>query len=175
MKLTFLLLGPLAAYMIYLSGFQWRAQGSLDELLYITNRQNIWNRTIDQVKKSHYLGWGFHADRLLLDAEHVHNSYLHAMIHGGILGTIFFLIAILSAWVLIIKNKLIKRIRYIRGPDQTLLAESVLLLGFMTERSFFESTAAFYGVDLLLLVPVITYLFLWISSERKEIADPVAA
>jgi len=175
MKLSFLLISPLAAYLIYLSGFQWRAQGSIDELLYIANRQSIWNRTIDQVKKSHYLGWGFHADRLLLDSEHVHNSYLHAMIHGGILGTLFFIMAILSAWALIIKNKLLKKIRYIRGPDQPLLMESVMLLGFMTERSFFESTAAFYGVDLLLLVPVVTYLYLWVANHPKETDGPAAA
>jgi len=175
MKLAFLIIGPLVAYLIYLSGFQWRAQGSFDELLYMANRQNIWDRTLDQVKKSHYLGWGFHADRLLLDSEHVHNSYLHAMIHGGILGTLFFIMAILSAWALIIKNKLLKRIRHIRGPDQLLLMESVMLLGFMTERSFFESTAAFYGVDLLLLVPVVTYLYLWIANHPKETDSPAAA
>lgn len=175
MKLTFLIIGPLIAYLIYLSGFKWRAQGSIDELLYLANRQSIWNRTIDQVKKSYYLGWGFHADRLLLDSEHVHNSYLHSMIHGGILGTLFFIMAIISAWALIIKNRLLKRIHYIRGPDQPLLMESIMLLGFMTSRSFFESTAAFYGVDLLLLVPIVTYLFLWVANHPKETDNPAAA
>jgi hypothetical protein len=39
--------------------------------------------------------------------------------------------------------------------------QSVLILGFLTARSIFESTAAFYGVDLLLLVPAVAYLYQW--------------
>jgi hypothetical protein len=39
--------------------------------------------------------------------------------------------------------------------------QSVLILGFLTARSFFESTAAFYGVDLLLLVPAVAYIYQW--------------
>jgi hypothetical protein len=35
------------------------------------------------------------------------------------------------------------------------------MVGFMTVRSFFESTAAFYGVDLLLLMPAMAYIQVW--------------
>jgi len=35
------------------------------------------------------------------------------------------------------------------------------LLGFLTVRGFFESTAAFYGVDLLLFIPAMAYIYLW--------------
>jgi hypothetical protein len=39
--------------------------------------------------------------------------------------------------------------------------QAVLVLGFLTARSIFESTAAFYGVDLLLLVPAVAYIYQW--------------
>jgi len=37
----------------------------------------------------------------------------------------------------------------------------VLILGFLSARSVFESTAAFYGVDLLLFVPAVCFLYQW--------------
>jgi len=38
----------------------------------------------------------------------------------------------------------------------------------LTARSFFESTAAFFGVDLLLLVPTMAYLYGWVHKEDLE-------
>jgi hypothetical protein len=38
------------------------------------------------------------------------------------------------------------------------LTEAILIVGFLTARGFFESTAAFYGVDLLLLVPAMAVI-----------------
>ncbi len=49
--------------------------------------------------------------------------------------------------------------------------QSVLIIGFLTGRSFFESTAAFYGVDLLLLVPAIAFIWTW---SRENAGEPEA-
>ncbi len=170
-NLRFLLVGPVASGVIWLSGIQWRAQGEIGSLMFLTGRDYTWKRGLSQIKESPFFGWGFHADRILLDSEHMHNSYLHAGIHSGVLGSILFAATIVSLWALIIRGGLLKRIRHVQGHDQNFLMQSVLICGFLTARSFFESTAAFYGVDLLLLVPAICYLNFWLKAN-PEVAAP---
>ena len=64
---------------------------------------------------------------------------------------------------------------------RTLLFESTMIAGFLTARSFFESTAAFYGVDLLLFIPAIACVALaaWTApgdeSPREEAAPACAS
>ena len=53
--------------------------------------------------------------------------------------------------------------------DQALVMESIMIVGYMTARSLFESTAAFYGVDLLLVVPAMAFIVL-ASQEAGETA-----
>ncbi|MCX6573211.1 MAG: hypothetical protein NTX99_04400, partial [Candidatus Aminicenantes bacterium] len=107
------------------------------------------------------LGWGFHADRLLLDSQHMHNSYLHAAIQAGIPGALLFAAAVVVLWAFLWRGGVVGRIRTAAEPDQAFLMQSVLILGFLTARSVFESTAAFYGVDLLLFVPAVCYIYQW--------------
>jgi len=160
-NLRFLVAGPVAAYAIWVSGFTWRARGEFSSLVFLTGRDNTWQKGLTQIGHSPFFGWGFHADRLLLDSEHMHNSYLHAGIQAGLIGTLLFAAAVAVLWGFLIKSGVIRRIRAAEGPDQTLLMQSVLILGFLTARSFFESTAAFYGVDLLLLVPAVCFIYQW--------------
>jgi hypothetical protein len=164
----FLLLGPVAAYIIWLSGFEWRAHGDVGRLVSLTGRQTTWQKGIERIQESPFLGWGFHADRILLNSEHMHNSYLHTAINSGLFGALSFTVALLSVWFLILRSNLLRRARDVIGPDRGALLKSVFLLGFLTSRSFFESTAAFYGVDLLLLLPAMTYIWLW--TERGVVA-----
>ena len=159
--LRFLVAGPVAAYVIWVSGFTWRANGALSSLVFLTGRDNTWQKGLDQIGESPFFGWGFHADRLLLDEEHMHNSYLHAGIQAGVIGALLFAAAVVVLWAFLRKGGILRRIRRPPGPDQTLLMQSVLILGFLSARSFFESTAAFYGVDLLLLVPAVAYIYQW--------------
>ena len=163
----FFFAGPVAAYVLYISGYKWRAQQQMENLIGLTGRDYTWARGIAQVKQSPLFGWGFHADRLMLDSEHMHNSYVHSMIQAGILGGVFFIAAMVSIWLLIRKNKLFKRIRELRSTEQILLIECFMLIGFFTSRSFFESTAAFYGVDLLVFAPAVCYIFLWVEKNKE--------
>jgi len=159
--LRFLLMGPAATYLVYLSGIKWRLQGHVEKIMFLTGRDYTWRKGLAQIEHSPFLGWGFHADRLMLNSEHMHNSYLHSAIHAGVFGAGLFLAAIVAVWVLILRSGLMKRIRGVTGSDLPLLMQSVLIIGFLTGRSFFESTAAFYGVDLLLLVPAMAYIWVW--------------
>lgn len=155
------IVGPLSAYVIWLSAIKWRLQGHVEKLMYLTGREFTWQKGLEQAKQSPLVGWGFHADRLLLDSEHMHNAWLHAAIQAGVLGMLLFAASIIGTWVLIFKAKLFSRIKSLAEPERRLLTQSLMLVGFLTARSFFESTAAFYGVDLLLFVPAACYIFVW--------------
>jgi hypothetical protein len=168
LNLRFLLVGPSAAYILWISGYKWRAQENLENLFNLTGRDYTWERGIDQIMRSPLFGWGFQADRLMLDSEHMHNSYLHSMIQSGIIGGLLFIAAIISVWAVVIKKKLLQRVKFASDKEKMHLLASILLLGFLTSRSFFESTAAFYGVDLLVLLPAISYIFAWVHSHPLE-------
>jgi O-antigen ligase len=165
--LRFLFIAPAATYLVYLSGIKWRLHGHVEKLMFLTGRDYTWRKGLAQIEHSPFLGWGFHADRLMLNSEHMHNSYLHSAIHAGVLGAGLFLAAIIAVWVMILRSDLMKRIRRVEGPDLPLLMQSILIIGFLTGRSFFESTAAFYGVDLLLLVPAMGYIWVWIQRDAS--------
>jgi len=160
-NIRFLVAGPVAAYAIWISGFTWRAKGQLGSLVFLTGRENTWEKGLAEIGRSPFFGWGFHADRLLLDSEHMHNSYLHAAIQAGVPGALLFAAAIAALWVFLWKSGVLGRIRTAGAADQPLLMQSVLLLGFLSARSVFESTAAFYGVDLILFVAAAAYLYQW--------------
>jgi O-antigen ligase len=158
MNWRFLFLGPFIGGVLFLSGFAWRAHGRWDQLLSLTGREYTWQRGLALIKRSPFLGWGFHSDRLMMNWEHMHNSYLHAMIHTGIIGLIFFVAAFVASWYIVIRSGFLLQVRLFAQEPQILASEAVMIVAFMTARSFFESTAAFYGVDLLLLVPAISYI-----------------
>ena len=62
---------------------------------------------------------------------------------------------------LALMNNLLTSVRHVQGSDQALLIESLIFLAFLTFRTLVESTGAFYGVDLLMLVPLIGYIQWW--------------
>ena len=160
-NLRFLVAGPAVAYAIWMSGFTWRAKGQISSLLFLTGRDTTWQKGLARIGESPVFGWGFHADRLLLNSEHMHNSYLHAAIQAGIPGALLFAAGVAVLWVFLWRSGVLRRIRTVAAPDHALLIQSVLILGFLSARSLFESTAAFYGVDLLLFVPAVCYIYQW--------------
>jgi O-antigen ligase len=171
----YLVIGPLMAAGAYVSGFKLRARGSMDSLIGLTGRETTWQKGIEQIRHSPFLGWGFNADRILLNAEHMHNSYLHAALHTGLLGALLFALTFISLWILILKSKIILRARDVVGPNRPFLFESILIIGFLTARGFFESTGAFYGVDLLLFVPAAAFVGLMSRAEIRQASESGAA
>jgi O-antigen ligase len=170
MDYRFLIGAPVAAFLLWTSGFKWRAQGSLDLLMSLSGRELTWRKGLAQVGRSPWLGWGFNADRLMLRAEHMHNSWIHAAIQTGVVGLLFFAGAFVSIWLWIFRSGLFRSARTLPPRRRALAMESVLIIGFLTARSFFESSGAFFGVDLLLLVPAMAYVVLAVRSEPTEAA-----
>lgn len=139
-----------------------RGQG-LGGLTGVGNRAVIWEATIQAWLGSPLIGYGFQADRLLLEGEHVHNAWLQALIQGGAIGLAFFVLAWVLAWRYLVRKGLLNRYRSSSNGDRLFLAEATAFLVFFTVRSLTESTAAFYGVDLFLLGP----LFVLLSSQPE--------
>lgn len=167
----YFLMGPFVAFVLWVAGYKDRAGGKLDILVSLSGRESTWGEAFSLIKKSPFLGWGFHSDRIMLNSAHIHNSYLHATIQSGILGLIFFVLAVSSIWILFIRTNIFKRLRYYDGRDKPLIIGNVLLIGFFSARSLFESTAAFYGVDLLIFLPAIVYVYNWVQVQLQEEAD----
>ena len=105
--------------------------------------------------ESPLLGYGFQADRYLLNT-HAHNSFVHALLQTGAIGTIPFLLGLLLAWFLLIKTGL-KQFLLSRDQKSLFIQVSGMLV-FLSVRSITESTGAFFGVDWLLLGPILLFL-----------------
>jgi hypothetical protein len=161
-KFSWLVLGiPGIFYFLYNAWFVWRFKGSYETAFILTGREATWRRVLAISLRSPLAGHGFHADRLIFEGEHVHMSYLHSLIQSGLLGALLFAAAMFGLWWILVRNRVLQRLASIEGEPNFLMTESVAIVGFMTVRSFFESTAAFYGVDLLLLMPAMAYIQVW--------------
>jgi O-antigen ligase len=175
-NLKFLMFAPVGLFVLYTAGFQSRAHGRFDQLISLTGREIAWNEGIAKVKMSPFLGWGFNADRIMMNGLHMHNSYLHAAIQEGLVGMILFIAAIVAIWGLMIWKNVFRVAQELRRANQNLLIDSVLIVGFLTSRSFFESTAAFYGVDLLLIIPAMAFISIMLTGrDNREPAPDEAA
>ncbi len=148
-------------YYLYNAWFVWRFKGSFGTAFVLTGREVTWRRVLEISLRSPLAGHGFHADRLMIGGEHVHMAYLHSLIQSGVLGALLFAAAMAGMWWILVKGRVLQRLASVEGEANFLLTESVALIGFMTVRSFFESTAAFYGVDLLFLMPAMAYIQVW--------------
>jgi O-antigen ligase len=162
-----LFFAPVFALIIYLSGFLWAAHGTWQDMFDLTGRPLTWAKGLEVISQSPLIGFGFHADRFLMDWQHMHNAFLHSLIQSGILGAIFFIAAIYGIWGIILRKNLIKRAADISNPDNIILSEALAIVLFFTLRSFFESTAAFYGADLFFLVPALLYINAYAQKEEE--------
>ena len=120
-----------------------------------TGRTAVWMEGWNLIKNSPLIGYGFHADRLLL-GTHMHNSVLHALIQAGFIGAIPFVAAVIFAWVLFFR--IVRKLNLLIGAHKHLVIQCGGVLAFLTMRSFPESTGAFFGVDWIILALVLLYL-----------------
>ena len=116
------------------------------------------------------LGRGQWADRLVT-GEHVHNSYLQALLNAGILGGIPYVASWIAGWVLFFRLQ--KRRRLLRPEDRLALLEAGTVMMFFTVRSIPETTTASFAVDLLVMAAVYVYLeTLAASTARRSFERP---
>jgi len=75
---------------------------STEELQSMTGRTYTWERGWRQIMEAPVIGRGFQADRFLL-AEHIHNTYLYALLTAGFTGAAAYVSGLLWSWILFLR------------------------------------------------------------------------
>jgi O-antigen ligase len=95
------------------------------------------------------------ADRFLF-REHVHNTYMYALLAGGLVGLALFLAGLVWAWTLMVRLSLSRLVDHVGERTHFLQASAILV--FFSVRSVTEVSGAMFAVDLVVMVPAILYL-----------------
>lgn len=128
---------------------------SRDEFLSMTGRTRAYYKGVAAFQDAPLLGYGQWADREIIH-EHVHNSYLSALLNSGIAGGIPYLLSWIAGWALFLKMQ--GRSAQLAPQDQLHILEVGTVMMFFTVRAVPETTTAEFGVDLLVMVAVYLYL-----------------
>ena len=126
-----------------------------EEFLSMTGRTHIYEDGLAAFADAPFFGRGQWADRLTL-GEHSQNSYLQALLNGGIFGAIPYFGSWIAGWLLFFK---LQKMRFRLAPqDRLSVLESGTVMMFFTIRAIPETTTASFSVDLLVMVAVYVYL-----------------
>jgi len=123
---------------------------------FLSGRPEIWGRGLSLIESSPWLGYGFHADRLLLAwpyRSHISNAWLHATAQTGLVGGAVFILA----WGLALMW-FRRAFRWAQAAERLVLVEVAGVLTFFLVRTIFESSGAFFGIDWLLIAPLAAYV-----------------
>jgi len=131
--------------------------GSREKILSMQGRTRAWQLAREVIADSPMYGWGPQADRGLV-GEHVHNTYLYAWLQSGFLGLVLFVGGLLGAWLFFVRA--IRSGVARRLGQQAALIQIGGLLAFFTVRSIPEVCGALYAVDLMVMLPAMSYLSL---------------
>jgi O-antigen ligase len=139
----------------------------------MTGRTRAYEEGLAAFQDAPLFGRGQWADRLVIK-EHVHNSYLQAMLNGGIFGAIPYFASWIAGWMLFFRLQ--KRRARLSPKDRVCLLEAGTVMMFFTVRSIPETTTASFAVDLLVMVAVYVYLeSLTIQLKAKRLRQPIQA
>ncbi len=139
---------------------------SREELLSLTGRTRAWDEAMDVVQGSPtmaVIGWGFQADRMLIK-EHVHNTYLYALLTSGIIGAAAFALGLLMTWRMFFRTLRSGLADRLGQRVQLILCGGILM--FFTVRSIPEVSGPLFGVDYMVMLPAITYIGI-LDRQRK--------
>lgn len=143
---------------------------SREEFMSMTGRTRAYQEGLAAFQEAPILGRGQWADRLTI-GEHVHNSYLAALLNAGFVGMIPYLASWGFGWYLFFR---LQKRRHRLGPiDQACLLEAGTVMMFFTVRAIPETTTGEFGVDLLVMVAVYVYLETLTPQLRQRRFVPV--
>jgi len=114
-----------------------------------SNRFDIWKKTLDISKKNIFVGYGFQADRKLLE-DSTHNIYLYSLICGGIISMFLVIfISIRATWISFAILFHFTNSKSIYSFFK--LVPSFLILIFLF-RGILENSYGIYSIDYLLFI-----------------------
>jgi O-antigen ligase len=128
---------------------------SKEEFLSMTGRTRAYSHGLASFKETPIFGRGQWADRLTI-GEHVHNSFLQALMNAGVVGGIPYFASWGAGWMLF--YRLHRRRRQLHPDDRIHLLECGAVMMFFTIRAIPETTTASFAVDLLVMVAVYVFL-----------------
>jgi O-antigen ligase len=138
-----------------------------EELLSMTGRTRAYEHGIAAFQDAPLFGRGQWSDRINI-GEHVHNSFLQALLNAGVVGGIPYFASWIAGWMLFFRLQ--KRSARLRPDNQVHVLECGTVMMFFTVRSIPETTTASFAVDLLVMVAVYVYLeALAVSMARRPL------
>jgi len=114
----------------------------------------VWREGWKLFLSSPLIGYGFQADRIFLEGQHVHNTLLQALIQTGLLGTIPFVFAFIITGIILFH--LLKSFS-VTKEEKIFLIEITAVLIFFIIRGITESLA-FFSSDWLFIAPLLAYI-----------------
>jgi len=112
-------------------------------------------------------------DRLVI-YEHVHNSFLQALLNAGIIGGIPYFASWAAGWIMFFRLR--NKWAWLDKKDRLCVLESGTVMMFFTVRAIPETTTASFAVDLLVMVAVYVYLeTLTLDVSRRRASIPVSS
>jgi len=121
----------------------------------MTGRTRAYENALQAFRDAPILGRGQWADRMVI-GEHVHNSYLQALLNAGALGAIPYIASWITGWYLFFRLQ--KKTRSLSPEDRLCLLEAGTVMMFFTVRAMPETTTASFAPDLLVMAAVYVYL-----------------
>jgi hypothetical protein len=140
-----------------------------EQFLSMTGRTRAYQHGLIEFQSAPVLGRGQWADRLTI-GEHVHNSFLQALMNGGILGGIPYCASWVAGWVLF--YRLQKRRLNLQPEDRIHVLECGTVMMFFSVRAIPETTTASFAVDLLVMVAIYVYLETLTRLARNNRVKP---
>jgi O-antigen ligase len=137
-----------------------------EQFLSMTGRTRAYEHALTAFQDAPIFGRGQWADRMIIH-EHVHNSYLQALLNGGIIGGLPYFASWIAGWILF--YKLQKRADRLDPDSRIHVLECGAVMMFFTVRAIPETTTASFSVDLLVMVAVYVYFeILTLQIKARE-------
>ncbi len=144
---------------------------SREEFLSLTGRTRAWNEALEVIEESPttaILGSGFQADRMLIK-EHVHNTYLYALLTSGIIGAAAFVLGLIITWRMFFRTLRSGFADRLGQRVQLIICGGILM--FFTVRSVPEVSGPLFGVDYMVMLPVIAYIGILDRKRQGETGE----
>jgi O-antigen ligase len=149
-------------------------RGQTEELFdSMSGRTRAYEHGIVAFEEAPVFGRGQWADRLVI-YEHAHNSFLQALLNGGIVGAIPYSASWLAGWIVFFRLR--NKWNWLSKEDRLCLLESGTVMMFFTVRAIPETTTASFAVDLLVMIAVYVYLeTLTLDVARRQLSSSVSS
>lgn len=121
----------------------------------MTGRTESWKEGMEEFRQWPVLGRSYRADRAAI-GNHVHNSFVQALMFGGIVGFLPYVLSWVFGWILF--ARVFKRRKWLSPVDDQYFMEASTIIMFFTVRAIPETTTASFSVDLLIVAACFAYI-----------------